>query len=152
MRSTQEILNAVRLDEDGNPINTVESMQQAFNAIFDPGSNALRIKNTGGVIIGADGSKLGIWAAAESYSAADLTSYQGIIYIALQPSINKNPLTQPLYWTPYPPAYEGNDTPGTGVNTLLNGQSRVWRQMSTGRIFNISKINNKYYSVELGEI
>jgi len=48
MLSTQQILNNIRLDEDGNTIAVVESSQQAFNAVYDEGLHALRIKNIGG--------------------------------------------------------------------------------------------------------
>jgi len=48
MLSTQQILNNIRLDEDGNPIVVVESSQQAFNAVYDSGQHALRVKNIGG--------------------------------------------------------------------------------------------------------
>lgn len=104
MKSTQEILNAIRLDESGNPIAVLESSQQALNAVYVPGSNAIRVKNTGGVIVGGDGSKLGIWSSSEDYSVNDLTTKDGNIYVALIASTSaspKDPTLNPDYWMPY---------------------------------------------------
>lgn len=43
MYTVQQILNNARVDENGDPIQIMETMQQAFNAIFDPAKNALRL-------------------------------------------------------------------------------------------------------------
>ena len=51
MLSTQQILNNIRLDEDGNSIAAVESSQQALNAVYDAEQHALRIKNIGGAAV-----------------------------------------------------------------------------------------------------
>jgi hypothetical protein len=49
--STQQILNRVRRDENGDAINVLESEQQAFNAVFDPATNALRVTGLGSYLL-----------------------------------------------------------------------------------------------------
>lgn len=43
MYTEQQILNRVRVDENGDAIQALETSQQAFNAVFDSGQNALRV-------------------------------------------------------------------------------------------------------------
>lgn len=43
MYTVQQILNKVRIDENGETLNVLETEQQAFNAVFDSEKNALRV-------------------------------------------------------------------------------------------------------------
>lgn len=41
----------------------------------------------------------GVWSAATAYSAEDVVSYLGFLYYAQSANTNKNPLTEPTFWT-----------------------------------------------------
>lgn len=45
--------------------------------------------------------------------------------------------------------YVGLDVPGTGDNTLMNLQSRIWRKGDNGEVYLVSRISNLYFGVEL---
>lgn len=47
-------------------------------------------------------------------------------------------------------AYAGNDSPGTGANTLEIGQSKFWHKISTDQLFLVYRLGAAdYRSVEL---
>jgi len=46
MYTIQEILNKIRIDEDGKALSVLETEQQAFNAVFDSEKNALRVSGS----------------------------------------------------------------------------------------------------------
>lgn len=45
--------------------------------------------------------------------------------------------------------YVGTDRPGEGNNTLINLQSRIWREGENGRVYLITRISNLYFCVEM---
>lgn len=46
--------------------------------------------------------------------------------------------------------YSGNDEPGTGDNILPDGYFRIWKRISDGKVFNVSRMGTEYFFVELG--
>jgi hypothetical protein len=57
----------------------------------------------------------GVWSSATQYLISDLVSYGGKVYIALQDTINDNPVTSPNDWSVFVDGiqYEGNWSSGT---------------------------------------
>ena len=50
----------------------------------------------------------------------------------------------------YQDHYFGTDTPGAGVNTLNDGQARLWHNLANGKKYIMARVGVSYYLVELG--
>ena len=58
----------------------------------------------------------------------------------------KATLTQVIaLWT----NYDGNDAPGTGLNVLAVGKSRIWNKIDTAQSFLVTRVASGYRLVEL---
>jgi len=44
---------------------------------------------------------------------------------------------------------ETDDPPGTGTNLLNDGETCIWKQSSTGDVFQVTRIGSQYFYVEL---
>ena len=47
------------------------------------------------------------------------------------------------------PNYDGDDAPGTGLNTLAVGKSRIWNKIDTAQSFLVTRVTSGYRLVEL---
>ncbi|TFH42703.1 MAG: hypothetical protein E4H01_13110 [Lysobacterales bacterium] len=45
--------------------------------------------------------------------------------------------------------YDGNDVPGTGSNTLVDGKSRIWNKIDSSQSFIVTRVGAQYRLVEL---
>jgi len=47
------------------------------------------------------------------------------------------------------PSYTGDDAPGTGVNILADGKSRVWNHTTGAKSYLITNVGGTYKAVEM---
>ena len=98
------------------------------------------------------------YASIINYLEGDLVTAGDTVYVALQPSVGKNPVTEPEYWKPisvdesylwFVAPYSGTAAPGVGDNSLAAGKSRIWHNTGTGKSYLLCHINGVYKQVEV---
>ena len=45
--------------------------------------------------------------------------------------------------------YTGNDVPGSGNNTLVDGNARIWNRVSDSKSFLVNRVGSEYRLVEM---
>ena len=128
------------------------------NQSIVPGTNPIYWVPLTGTILKVLTSDHEAFDGAVNYKAGDLATVGADVYVALQDSLNRPPLSNPTYWQLVfngnalqwmGPPYAGPQPPGTEPNTLDNFKARIWIDTGSGKVYIIANINGIYKHAEM---